>query len=385
MSAQRVALIQQIEESRQSRLLTYVCSDRQGAGAQIGEDAVRPMYDHVRRIGKTEKIDLFLYSRGGAVEVPWKMISMLREFCSNLSVLIPYRAHSAATMIALGCDQILMGSKGELGPIDPAMSRITQDGGTAMEEQIRVEDVMSFVGFLKEKAGLGDQTALASNVSILAEKLTPQLLGSIYRTHSHIRMVARKLLTARSQRMDDQQIGLIIESLAEKTYLHGHGIGRREAKELGLPMVDPPQEVEEAMWALLEQYEDVLKMRSPIDPDSTLGKNRDEAEEPVTLAMIESRGLSSSFSGTLAFQRLRQAPPQVNINFNFGVSLPPGIDPAVVPQEIISQLVKQVQNDLPRLVQEQIRNQSPPLRIVGRLQGAHWQHAQEAVAVSAPA
>lgn len=181
--------------------------------------------------------------------------------------------------------------------------------------------------------------------------------------------------------MDDQQIGLIIESLAEKTYLHGHGIGRREAKELGLPVVDPPQEVEEAMWALLELYEDALSMRSPIDPDATLGRNRDEVDEPVTLAMIETRGLSSNFSGTLAFQRLRQAPAQVNINFNFGVSLPPGIDPAVVPQEIIDQLVRQVQNDLPRLVQEQLRNQSPPTRIVGRLEGAQWRHVQETAAV----
>jgi len=375
--AKRSKLIQQIESARKSRVLTYVCSDRQGAPAQIGEDAVRPMYDHVLKIGETAKIDLFLYSRGGAVEVPWKIISMLREYCEELGVLIPYRAHSAATMIALGCDEIVMGCKGELGPIDPALSRITQDGGTAMEEQIRVEDVMSFVGFLKDKAGLGDQTALANNISILAEKLTPQLLGSIYRTHSHIRMVARKLLTSRKERIDDQKIALIIESLAEKTYLHGHGIARKEAKELGLPIVQPTAEIEAAMWALLEQYELALNMTAPIDPDSILGKTQDETEEPVSLAMIESRELSSSFGGLLAFQRLRQVPPQVTINFNFGVTLPPGIDPATVPQEIINQLVRQAQNDLPRLVQEQIRNQSPALRIVGKLQNARWQRTIE--------
>ena len=83
MSTQRAALIQEIEENRQPQLLTYLCTDRQGAASQIGVDAVRPMYDQVRRIGKTESIDLFLYSRGGAVEIQWKMISMLQVFCSN--------------------------------------------------------------------------------------------------------------------------------------------------------------------------------------------------------------------------------------------------------------------------------------------------------------
>jgi len=124
-TAQRLELIRRIQKLRGSRVIAYVCSDRQGAAAQIGDDAVRPMYDHVRRIGKTESIDLYLYSRGGAVEVPWRMVSMLREYCDELNVLIPYRAHSAATLIALGCDGVVMGRKAELGPIDPAVSRIT--------------------------------------------------------------------------------------------------------------------------------------------------------------------------------------------------------------------------------------------------------------------
>lgn len=51
-----------------SRILTYICSDRQGAAANIGDDAVRPMYDLVRAIGKTKKLDLFLYAAGVRIE-----------------------------------------------------------------------------------------------------------------------------------------------------------------------------------------------------------------------------------------------------------------------------------------------------------------------------
>jgi ClpP class serine protease len=112
----RLALIRAIQKARDSHVIAYFAGDRQGAAGQIGEDAVRPMYDHVRTLGfaGVPRIDLFLYSRGGSIEAPWRIISMLREYCQELNVLIPYRAHSAATLIALGADHIVMGKKGEL-------------------------------------------------------------------------------------------------------------------------------------------------------------------------------------------------------------------------------------------------------------------------------
>ena len=144
------------------------------------------------------------------VDAPWPIISLLREYCESLAVLIPFRAHSAATLIALGCDEI----------------------------------VMSYVGFIRDKAGLGDQAAIASSVAILAEKLQPWFLGSIYRTHSHIRVVARKLLATHTRPRDEQRVQLIVESLAEKTYSHGHAVARREARDIGLAVTDPTEELE---------------------------------------------------------------------------------------------------------------------------------------------
>lgn len=52
---QRLELIEAIQKSRESRLVTYVTGDRQGAPAgQIGRDAVRPMYNHIRTLGFKE-------------------------------------------------------------------------------------------------------------------------------------------------------------------------------------------------------------------------------------------------------------------------------------------------------------------------------------------
>jgi ClpP class serine protease len=79
-----------------------------------------------------DQIDLYLYSIGGALEAPWQIISTIRQFCKKLNILIPYKAYSAATLVAIGADKILMGRKGELGPIDPQM--IAQSTATRRQE-----------------------------------------------------------------------------------------------------------------------------------------------------------------------------------------------------------------------------------------------------------
>ena len=56
----RLELIRGIEEQRGSRVMTYICSDRPGGVAQIHEDAIRSMCEHVRRLGKVPRLDLFL-------------------------------------------------------------------------------------------------------------------------------------------------------------------------------------------------------------------------------------------------------------------------------------------------------------------------------------
>jgi len=115
----RKEIIRQIQSMRSSKVIAYVTGDRQPITSVIAEDAVRPLYEHLLSIGKNEKIDLFLYSRGGDVSVPWRIVSMFREFCDKFSILVPYKAYSAATLISLGADKIIMGKKAELSPIDP--------------------------------------------------------------------------------------------------------------------------------------------------------------------------------------------------------------------------------------------------------------------------
>src|SRR3989338_3523234 len=117
----RKAALKALQQKRGSKIISYIVSTRQGVNYQIADDAVRIIYDHLLNMGVNSetKIDLFLHSFGGVGVVPWKLVNLIREFSKKFEVIIPYKAYSAATLIALGANKIIMHPMGELGPVDP--------------------------------------------------------------------------------------------------------------------------------------------------------------------------------------------------------------------------------------------------------------------------
>ena len=301
---------------------------------------------------------------------------MFREFCNEFSILVPYKAYSAATLISLGADKIIMGKKAELGPIDPTLEKVAQGEAGGVPQSISVEDVNSYISFIKERANITDQSALAQVVSILANQLTPLTLGSINRQNSHIRLVARKLLTARKEKLDEAKINSIIETLTEKIYSHGHAIGRKEAHEIGLPIEIPDEKLENLLWSLYLKYEGFLKLTEPIDPLVVLTGKEEEHFEKIPIAIIESENKTHLFTTKADLRRRRQVPPNLQINFNFGLNLPPGIRPEEIPQQaqqILQQLMSQIGQAAQKVVQEEIVRQSPEVGLDVRVYGGKWE------------
>ncbi|MBE0516784.1 MAG: ATP-dependent Clp protease proteolytic subunit [Methanophagales archaeon] len=378
---ERLELIRKIQEHRGSKVLVYFTGDRRPFSSQIAEDAVLPLYKHLLALKETqpkrERIDLFLYTRGGDVSVPWRIVTMIREFYGDFSVLIPYKAHSAGTMIALGADKIVMSKKAELSPIDPTLVRAVIGESTVPPPEISVEDVTSYISFMRERANITDQSALAQVVSQLASHLTPLTLGSVNRQYSHIRLVARKLLTSRKEKIEEGRVGTIIEALTEKMYSHGHAIGRMEATELGLPVDNPDENLEALIWNLYQEYEHLLQLTEPIDPEELLiRENKEEyAIDDIPLAIVETIPKLNMFEINSILRRKRQVPPNPQINVNVNLGLPPGIDPTKLPQnfqQIVQQLMGQIAQAIPQIVQQELVRQSPIVGIEGRTFGGKW-------------
>src|SRR5712692_5952869 len=114
--------LRELEQLRGTRLIAYLTGDRQGAETRIGMDVFPFFYDVLARIGKVKQIDLLLYSTGGLTMAAWGLANLIREYCSRFAVLIPFKAHSTATLLSLGADEIVMGPMGQLSPVDPTIT-----------------------------------------------------------------------------------------------------------------------------------------------------------------------------------------------------------------------------------------------------------------------
>src|SRR5688572_4651748 len=116
---ERAGLIKALEELRGTRVIVYVTSTRANLEASMAMDAISIIHEHLRMF-TTERaetrLDLFLHTNGGDGTVPWRLVTLAREFCTEFNVLVPHRAFSAGTLTALGADTVVMHPMGMLGP-----------------------------------------------------------------------------------------------------------------------------------------------------------------------------------------------------------------------------------------------------------------------------
>lgn len=111
-------------------------------------------------------LDVLIHSPGGLAEAAESVVQQLRCKYSNIRFVVPSFAKSAATMLVMAGDAILMDADAELGPIDPQMRTPT---GTSPAEAILEQ-------FQRAQAELRDDpTKLPSWMPILAQ-LGPSLL-----------------------------------------------------------------------------------------------------------------------------------------------------------------------------------------------------------------
>lgn len=277
----RLKIIQSIEKTRGSKVLCLLTSLRPNLPSQIAEDMVRQIFEHLllmkgEETGKFKSIDVFLVSNGGNGTVPWRVVSLLREYAEKFAVLVPYRAYSAASLLALGADEILMHPFGELGPIDPSVSNgfNPTDPNTSQRLAISVEDVRAYVHFIKDTVGITHEDELVKAIEGLIQKVHPLALGNIERFISQSRMIARKILRTHMVSDDDRVIDDIIENMASKLYFHGHPINRMEAKkDLKLKVITEfPKGLEIDMWSLYKDFENEFKNTEMFSPPGDLAK-----------------------------------------------------------------------------------------------------------------
>jgi hypothetical protein len=336
---ERRAAIKVIEDARGSRVITYLTGDRGVASTPISEDVLRIVYDHLRGLGDTcEKIDLFIYSRGGDAMLPWPLVTTIRQFCTTFSVLVPFRAHSAATLISLGADEIAMTRIAQLTPIEPTIRMPFSPPDPTNPGQklgINVEDVATYFEFARDRAGISEDSGRTAALGELTRQVHPVALGNLHRSHQLARMQAEKLLGLHMDTSTEQgAINEIVENLVARRWAHEYNIGRDEARSLGrkVPEVLATAE-EDAIWNLFEGYEAAMDLRTPITPANAFQANQATATlADVKLAYVESTVQTDVYVSDLQLTR-PIAPTQPGLPQQFG----PQVQIAVTRQEWVQE------------------------------------------------
>ena len=183
MYRERVPYYRKLEQLFESKLLVYITSDRPNMAAQIAPDVIEYFIDHLDKMRLScDKISLFLYTRGGNTSAARNIVNLLRMYCENLQVIVPYKAHSAGTIISLGANEIVMTKQATLGPIDPSLHTPLNPRVEGSIYPVSVEAVKGYLGFAKDELGISDTASLTSIFEKLTDFVHPLVLGEVYRS-----------------------------------------------------------------------------------------------------------------------------------------------------------------------------------------------------------
>lgn len=328
----RMKLIEKIQEERNSHLITYITGDRKGLETKIATDVFPMFHKHLTQIKDKKRIDLFLYSPGGITIAGYAFVNLFRQFCDEFDVIIPFKALSCATLIALGANEIVMTKMGQLSPIDPSVGHplgpVVQVPGQPAGKvaPVNVEDINAFISLAKKETKLRDKKSMRKVFEVLASKVHPLVLGAVHRSREQIAFLASILM--RYHTKNEGRIKKTVEILTRERFSHEYIISRAEAqKELGLNIVEPDNKLTILIVDLFDAYNDILMMDKPYNPEVILGKV-DEKVSDFNRAIIESINLTHVFRTKKEIKRVKVSQPRIPISI-------PGYQERVLQEEWI--------------------------------------------------
>ncbi|MFH1109659.1 MAG: hypothetical protein V1790_10765 [Planctomycetota bacterium] len=241
-------IINRINEMIDGTFLTYWTSEY---GAICGND-VQAMYEALKVVKPQERITLFVKSDGGDGQSALRLIHLLREYVRHLTVVVPLECASAATMLALGADEIQMGPLAFLTPVDTslehAMGPVDPRNETAYVGQDEVQRVLT----LWQKHS---PTSDVNPFQELYKYLHPLVIGAVDRATSLSIRLCTEIL--RYHMTVPQEAERIANALNAQYPAHEYPITPREARELGLNVKDLAPELNDILLDLNNVYSEM--------------------------------------------------------------------------------------------------------------------------------
>ncbi|MCE5242460.1 MAG: hypothetical protein ABFD98_15825 [Syntrophobacteraceae bacterium] len=334
-----------IKRRNGANLVTLVLKEN----VQLAPDIVVPLFEVLKSIGKTDHIDLFLSTTGGATEVPWRIVSLVREFCTSYTAIIPFLAMSAGTHIALGADDLIMHELSTLGPVDPTTKHalLPREPETKKTIPVSVEDLKNCIKFISQQ--LSEETNyspsdMANIVGQLFQHIEPLAIGAVERAYALSRLITKRVLETHLDPEDDKdKIERIVDRIGGEYFSHSFPITLRDVEhDLQLKVKRPDSDLFDAIWALHSHYKGCFGSR--VNVNLTLTGNGDQKQ---VLFIVETLGYIDSVIQRRVLIQIRE------------VKMEPGTDRAVE-QPLLTAWVIPNPDELPTSDTRYIASHLPP-------------------------
>ncbi len=242
-------IIKQIIKLLDAPFLSYWNSPK----GSVCDNDVIAFYELLEKIGEQEKLYLFIKSDGGDGEASLKIINLIRQYCNQIVALVPLECASAATMMATGSNEIIMGPMAHLSAVDtslrhdlsPIDSRNNRKVGVSLDELNRVIRLWN-----EEK-----RDNISNPYSELYQYVHPLVIGAVDRADSLSVMLCEELLSYHMTNED--KIKEIANILNSKYPSHSYPVLREEAKKIGLNVSGMNQEIHSLLLELNELYSEM--------------------------------------------------------------------------------------------------------------------------------
>ncbi len=363
-------MIASIQESRKSHVVSFVLNDRPGLEGTISSDAVREIYNLICEQKPLEKkaLDLFLCAHRGDLQVPWQLVTMVREVFDSFNVIVPYKAHGPATMIALGADAIVMGERGELSPIEISIDRDSdsEDEGPAEHPGPNAADMSALRSLMESFGKLREKQRMEAFLRIM-DKVDPLLVGRMKKRTEQTKADCLRLLKKRKRPFRAGVNARIVSNLFSDMTSPHHSITRTEAaKEIGLKHVRTDDALEPLFWELQTLYEQEFASPESLSPERMLEEHGPDEKvfQNLKLAFIESAKTTRVLRCDMKVRRLREYPPAVR--FDPQILLPSLRVEAEHDEESLWAFIRDwLQSNLPELIDQSFEKFKRSLPVKG--------------------
>src|SRR5437867_336293 len=143
----RMALLRAIEQATGRPVVVYAANFNQPNIPNSTDNTDITPFSELTRTVPGKSLDVLLHSPGGLAEAAERIVCLLRGRFESVRFVILHSAFSAATMLAMSGDQLVLDDTSALGPIDPQI--VYRDPQTGQSIAVPTQAVLD--GFRKAK------------------------------------------------------------------------------------------------------------------------------------------------------------------------------------------------------------------------------------------